>query len=408
MIRDYFFLAFGNLRRRKTRSWLTMIGIFIGIAAIVSLISLGQGLQGYISGEFEKLGSDKIIVQSERIGHPGSSTNKALILTTKDLDTIKNIRGVKDAAGILVKSGPIKFKDEQIVGFTIGIDQAYSDVLGAGILEDYIVDGRSFKYDSDTRKVLVGNNYVYGDLWNKPVRIGNSVVIEEESFRVIGIMEKQGNPFDDNSVIVLKDDLKEVLDLAFEDEESQIIVKTDAGFDPEKVAEDIERKLRKSRNEKEGQETFVVSTSEQIAETFGNIFAIVQAVFVGIASIALVVGGVGIMNSMYTSVLERTREIGIMKAVGGRNKDILTIFLFEAGLLGLIGGAIGIAIGASIAKGVEYAAAITIGSPLLQAALPLWLIFGSLGFSFVIGAVSGLLPALQASKLKPVDALRYE
>jgi len=128
-------------------------------------------------------------------------------------------------------------------------------------------------------------------------------------------------------------------------EESAIYVKTAVGFEPEDVAEDIERKLRKFRSEKEGEETFNVQTSEQLLESFSTIFNVVQAVLIGIAAISLIVGGIGIMNTMYTAVIERTKEIGTMKAVGARNSDILLIFLFEAGLLGLVGGAIGIAIG---------------------------------------------------------------
>ena len=133
-----------------------------------------------------------------------------------------------------------------------------------------------------------------------------------------------------------------------------------------------------------------------------------QAVLVGIAAISLLVGGIGIMNTMYTSVLERTKEIGTMKAVGARNSDILLIFLMESGLLGLVGGAIGIAIGFGLGKGTEYIAGMYLGSGLLRAVFPWYLILGALAFSFIIGSLSGALPAVQASRLKPVDALRYE
>jgi len=143
-------------------------------------------------------------------------------------------------------------------------------------------------------------------------------------------------------------------------------------------------------------------------ETFSNIFGIVQGVLVGIAAISLLVGGIGIMNTMYTSVLERTKEIGTMKAIGAKNSDILQIFLFESGLLGLVGGAIGVALGAGLGKGVQYAAAILLDSDLLQASITLPLVLGALTFSFLIGSLSGIFPAMQAAKLKPADALRYE
>jgi len=134
----------------------------------------------------------------------------------------------------------------------------------------------------------------------------------------------------------------------------------------------------------------------------------VQAVLVGIAAISLLVGGIGIMNTMYTSVLERTKEIGTMKAVGAKNSDILFIFLFESGLLGLVGGAIGIGIGIGLGEGAEYIASVGLGTNLLQAVFPWYLILGALLFSFLIGTLSGIFPAMQAAKLKPADALRYE
>jgi putative ABC transport system permease protein len=129
---------------------------------------------------------------------------------------------------------------------------------------------------------------------------------------------------------------------------------------------------------------------------------------VGIAAISLLVGGIGIMNTMYTSVLERTKEIGTMKAVGAKNSDILLIFLFESGLIGLIGGIIGTLLGLGISKTVEFIAITSLHTTLLQAAVPFYLVGGCLSFAFLIGALSGTIPALMASKLKPVDALRYE
>ena len=404
MIKDYFFLSVSNLRRRKLRSWLTMIGIFIGIAAVVSLISLGQGLQDAINEQFEQLGKDKIIIQPKSLGPPGSVASASLILTSKDLEVIKNVRGVEWAIGNLIKQGQAKFKDETNIGFAAGIEpddlKKMSEIGGFKIL-----DGREIK-KGDKYKVVVGYNHAYGDIWKRKIQIGDRIEIEGVEFRVVGVMDKIGNPIDDSILYMPKEVLKEILNV--KDEESQIVVKTAAGFNPENVADDIKRKLRRFRGEKEDEETFNIQTSEQLLETFGNIFGIVQGVLVGIAAISLLVGGVGIMNTMYTSVVERTKEIGTMKAVGAKNSDILQIFLFESGLLGLIGGAIGVGIGMGLAKGAEYFAALALGTDLLKASTNPLIYLGALAFSFVIGSASGLLPAMQASKLKPVDALRYE
>ena len=154
-------------------------------------------------------------------------------------------------------------------------------------------------------------------------------------------------------------------------------------------------------------ENFQVVTPAQIAEQINNVLGVVQIVLVGIAAISLVVGGIGIMNSMYTSVLERTREIGIMKSIGARNEDILKIFLIEAGLLGLVGGVFGVAIGVGIGKVVEIFAA-SAGYGLLKVPINFWIIGFGLGFAILVGTVSGALPAIRASKMNPVDALHYE
>lgn len=404
MINDLFILGLNNLKRRKLRSWLTMIGIFIGIAAVVSLLSLGQGLKNYITEEFENLGTDKIIIQSKSLGPPGSATNKKLILTSKDLKNIENINGVEKTAGILLKSDIVTFKDESKVVFTLGIDDDYLSIFdNLGNFE--VVEGRELN-NRDKFNVVVGNNHAFGDIWDRNIQLRDTIKIQGKKFKVVGVRGKIGNPFDDNAISMSKETLKEILELG--DEESQIIAKIDVGFDIKEVAEKIKEELRKSKKEKEDQETFEVNTSEQLLDSFTNIFAVVQGVLVGIAAISLLVGGIGIMNTMYTSVLERTKEIGTMKAIGAKNSHILLLFLIESGLLGLVGGLIGILIGIGLAKLAEYFATIYIGTPLLKASMSLYIIFGALIFSFLIGAVSGIFPAMQASKLKPVDSLRYE
>jgi putative ABC transport system permease protein len=201
-------------------------------------------------------------------------------------------------------------------------------------------------------------------------------------------------------------DVKEVFGI--KDEYSIIVVQVRDINQINDVAEKIKEVMRKDRDEKKGQEDFSVQTPEQAISSVKTILNIINAIVIGIAAISLIVGGIGIMNTMYTSVLERTREIGIMKAIGARNRDVLLIFLIESGLLGLVGGAIGIGIGFSIGKIVEYAAGVYLGTTLLRAVFPIELILGSLAFSFFIGMLSGVLPAFQASRLKPVEALRYE
>jgi putative ABC transport system permease protein len=176
----------------------------------------------------------------------------------------------------------------------------------------------------------------------------------------------------------------------------------------QQISENINSKLIKFRGLTEKTKDFYISTPEELLASFDIILNIITAFLVGIAAISLLVGGIGIMNTMYTSVLERTKEIGTMKAVGAKNSDILWIFLFESGLIGLIGGIMGVVLGYGISKTVEIIAITSLKTTLLRAAVPPYLLFGCLGFAFLIGALSGTIPALMASKLKPVDALRYE
>jgi len=403
-MKDYFSLSFNNLKRRKTRSWLTMIGIFIGIAAVVALISLGQGLQTAIEKQFEDFGSDRIIIQEKGLqGPPGSGTSQSTKLTSEDIEIIKGVRGVESAAGMLLKTARIEHNDEIKFNFIVGIPLASDEKEALDFFN--VESGRDLKEDDD-KKAVVGISYAEGKVFDKKLDLGNRIIIEGESFEIVGIMERIGNPYDDASVVIPKETMGEIYNI--EDEESQIYVKVKDVNEIDRVKEDIERELRKERGEEEGRETFEVTTAEQFLEAFMNIFGVVQAVLVGIAAISLLVGGIGIANTMYTSVLERTKEIGTMKAVGAKNSDILILFLIESGMLGLIGGVIGIIIGIGLSKTAEYIAMTQLGTNLLQASVDPILIGGALAFSFLIGAISGVFPAMQASKLKPVDALRYE
>jgi len=181
----------------------------------------------------------------------------------------------------------------------------------------------------------------------------------------------------------------------------------DSSVDSGKLADKIEEKLRRHRGEEEGKETFFVQTFEDAMEMFGNIMNILNGVLALIALISLVVASVNIMNTMYTAVLERTNEIGIMKAVGAKNRDIMFIFIFESGLLGMVGGIAGVILGYLIAKTGGGIAAAS-GVAMLQPFFPTYLTVGCILFAFSIGAIAGIMPAYRASKLKPVDALRYE
>lgn len=406
MLKDYFFLAFNNLKRRRLRSWLTVIGIFIGIAAVVALISLGQGLQNAVNKQFEILGADKITIMGKAgfITSPIASELSSKPLTEKDIEIIEKISGVESVTGYLIKSLSVEFKGEKREILISGIEPEIYLKMFEGTYK--IEEGRDFK-TGDKRKIVIGYNTANKD-FEKKIKVGNKIVISGEEVEIIGILEKIGNPADDSAIIMTLDSLRE---LSNEPRIlSMIFVKIKSGVDVNEVAEDIEKTMKKDRNEKlaDKPKTFSIQTSEQLLGVFGDILSVIQAVLVGIAAISLLVGGIGIMNTMYTSVLERTREIGTMKAVGAKNSDILFIFLFESGLLGFVGGVIGIGIGVGLGKIAEYLAVNALGVGFFSAYFSWYLIISALAFSFLIGTLSGILPAMQAAKLKPADALRYE
>jgi putative ABC transport system permease protein len=403
MFFDYFIIALRNLLKRKLRSWLTMLGIFVGIIAVVSLISLGQGMQESINQQFETLGTNRIIITPGGVNFgPTTASLVTDTLTEDDFDEVMSVNGVENIMQVLAHSAKVEFKDEvsypQVWG--VSLDKAGLEVQeGVSFLE--IESGRSFR-SSDSGKAILGN-IIAEDGFEKPVKVGNSIFIDDENFDVIGIQKYAGTGVHDVLIRIPLDDARDMWE---EPEEiSTLFVVTDPDLDTEMIAKDIESKLRKSRDVEEGEEDFQVASAQQSIEQLQGILGIVQVVLVGIAAVSLIVGGIGIMNTMFTSVLERRKEIGIMKSIGAKNSDVFLLFFMESGLLGVVGGIIGIVLGFGVSKIAEIVA-IQLGASFFQSYFGLPLIIGALAFSFVVGSLSGTLPAIQASRLNPVDALR--
>lgn len=401
MIKDYFRLAVENIRHRRLRSLLTIIGIVIGIAAVVALVSLGQGVQKVVMDEFQKLGTDKIFVTSAA-GFTGSSG--VAPLTSRDIEIIERTRGVDQALGVRFASARVEKQDEQIIQTVIAVptDDKYKLVEESYNFE--YEQGRPLR-DGDKYKAMIGHDLHAERVFDNPVSLGDKIAVNGQRFDVVGILKEMGDPDVDNGIIISDEAYEEVFKST---DENYILVRVKAGEDPLMVAENIKKELRNYRNVKENEEDFDVQTTDELLDSFDAILNALTAIVVGIAAISLFVGGVGIMNTMYTAVLQRTNEIGIMKAIGAKNDQILKIFLIESGMIGLIGGAIGIALGIGLSKIIEFIGRVALDTVLLQAYFPWYLIIGALGFAFFVGTLSGLLPALQASRQNPVEALRYE
>ena len=400
---DSFILAIKNIRHRRLRSWLTMIGIFIGIAAVISLIGLGEGLRGTITSQFGFLGSDVLSVQAEGLGMAGPPGTGVIDPLTTDLTKkIEKVPGVETAFNRYVESGTLEFRDKYGIGFAASVPEGEHRKIFEEMSNLKAEQGRLLK-DGDGRRIVLGNSFADEDFFG--VKAGDRVLLNDIKYEVVGILEKKGSFMVDMAVFVNENIL--IDDLGADREKVNIIaVKVKDVNDIDKVQEDIEKLLRKERGVKEGEEDFSVQSPQATLESLNDILFGVQLFVTIIAVISLLVGGIGIMNTMYTAVIERTKEIGIMKAIGAKNMDVFSIFFFESGFMGFVGGLIGIALGLGIAYGLAFAGRLILGVDLIQAHVSITLIIETLVFSYVLGTLFGVLPAVRASRLRPVESLR--
>ncbi|MFH1072437.1 MAG: ABC transporter permease [Nanoarchaeota archaeon] len=405
MIQDYVRLAISNLMKRRLRSWLTMLGVIIGIAAVISLIGIGEGLRLFVTNQFNVAGADVLTIQASGTGQGPPGTGVVNPLTTTQLERIRDINGVKTALGRIIQGANVEFNDKTQLGFLASMpDSPYRKDVEE-IISYKVEQGRLLK-DGDNTRIVVGNDFTNEDRYGKKVEIGSTLLIEGKPFTVVGILKKKGS-FTIDSAILMNEDVMRTTAGRQKEEYDIIAAQADKGVLPKDVKENIEKVLRKERNVKVGEEDFTVETSESALRNLNStLFAIQLFVYI-IAGISIIVGGIGITNTMYTAVLERINDIGTMKAIGARNSDIFTIFFAESGLIGMIGGAIGIALGYMLAQAMAAGARAALGLDMIQAHVSPWLVLGALLFSFIVGTLAGLLPAYQASKLNPVDALNY-
>jgi putative ABC transport system permease protein len=392
-----------NLWHRKTRSILTIVSILMGIAAVFALMSFGLGIQSYVDQVAADAGTDKLFIMARSMGAPG--TDDTFSLTAEDVSFVDKRKGVKETEAMYMAPAQIEFKGEKRFYFLVAFDTRKSDFVEQAMTVE-IEKGRRLG-KGDDNMVILGYNYMIEDkIFSREITTGDKVYINAELFEVAGFYTEVGNPGDDANIIITKDAFERLYPEK-KDRFSYVMLQAESGVDTEELAETLEEKLGRFKGMEEGKETFYVQTFADLLETFGTVIDIINNVLLLIAFVSLVVAAVNIMNTMYTAVLERTKEIGVMKAIGARNEDILFIFVFESGVLGLIGGVLGIIVGYLIASaGGAFAAAS--GYSTLQPTFPLWLIIGCIVFAFFVGAISGFLPARQASRLRPVDALRYE
>ena len=404
MIRDYIKIALKNIKKRKLRAFLTLLGILIAIATIFMLISISLGLRNAVNEQFRLLGADKFFIQPQgQLGGPG--TGGAVQLTEDDVKVVEKIAGVKEVSPWVATSAKVEFDKQTRYTSVVGIDLETADLF----LENRAYEaeiGRVIK-EGDTTDVMIGSQYLHNNFFSKPLKIGDRILInDKEEFKVRGILETIGNPGDDRLIYMPIDNFRDLFGI--KDRLDTIVVQVNDEENIQEIADKAQKELLKKRGLTEKTRDFTILTPEELLGSFSGVLNIITAFLLSIAAISLLVGGIGIANTMYTSVLERTREIGIMKAIGARNSDILIIFLTESALLGLVGGIVGVALGILVSKTIEFIAINSLGTTLLQAAIPAYLVIGCLLFAALIGAISGTFPAYNATKVRPVEALRYE
>ncbi|MBT4870669.1 MAG: FtsX-like permease family protein [Candidatus Diapherotrites archaeon] len=384
-----------NLRREGLRTFLTLIGVVIGIAAIVSMVSIGAGLGVAVEQQLDSLGAETILVI------PAGIQNIRTTLTDNDIDRLKGISGVDNVAPIYSESAVMEFNGEKI-----SVSISATSAEDAEIFDDTgffdVSEGRDFERNESTA-ILIGNE-IANNYFEKKINVRKQILVNGEPYKVIGILAPQaqsfgGGPDTGNSVFMSLDGLQRITSTT----EPSIIFVT--ALDKESINETSDD-IKDYFENKYGEGSVIVYTTDEILEQVNLLLGVITIFIMGIASISLIVGGIGIMNAMVTSVLERTKEIGLYKAIGASNTKVLSIFLLEAAFIGLIGGIIGILIGLGLASLIAI-----VGSVLnyaLVAVVTPEIVLGGLGFSIIIGMVSGFYPALRASRLDPVEALRYE
>ena len=404
MIFDLAKLSSQNLTRRGKRSWLTIIGILIGIAAIVSLFSISQGLEDSVNQEFEELGANVIYILpgSGLGGLTQAGSESGTFLQESDLEAVRRVQTVDEAGPMVYAQSSGEFRGEQQRVPLIGIptDSSQEMIMRTNNIE--VEEGRSIR-STDQFSGLAGANLASGNIFERELGLRDQIIVDDTKVRVIGLVAQSGDPEYDRSIVLPIESARDIID----DPEriDYIMAEPLPGQNTSKVAESIEEELRLERNVQEGEEGFTVSTADDLLESSLGILNTVQSVVIGIVSIALLVGGLGIMNTMYMSVSERTNEIGIMKAVGATKKQILSIYLVESGILGLIGGLIGTLLGLGISEVAFYFIRQSAGIPLYPNR-SLMLVGGALAASFFLGVISGFLPARKAANLEPVEAIR--
>lgn len=401
MFKEYLKIAIKNLRTRKLRSYLTILGIVIGVFLIMSLLSLSQGLKNRVLTELRGVGTNIVTIIPGSVSDIFTNLVSGVTLSQEDMNVISRTPGVQAVVPEIFKGVQMKYQDSNKTVFLFGADIKNNLSLYTTDLGFKLAGGR---WPLPGRNEIVVGNLVPSSIF-PGMKVGDQVVIAGRRFTIVGILKSLGNRNDDSSVMIDLDMFRTITGINTNDA-PEALAEIAPGYSPDQVAKAIEANLEQNAKKRVGQTTqssYSVLTSDALSGIVGSVLGVIQVAVIAFASIAIVVGGIGIMNTMYTSVRERTKEIGILKAIGAKNSTVVNIFLIESGIIGLIGGIGGMIFGLGLAEIAQ-----AVGGQYIRASItPGIIAFGFL-FSIGVGCLSGYFPARSAAKLKPVDALRYE
>lgn len=393
-----FSLAFKNLAHRRRRSALTILGIALGTTLILTLMLLGSGMERAVSERMASFGSDLIVVTPGKESEIFSSFGGKAKIRDRDVSAVRSVEGVRLVAPASMTSFKVDYRGEAKSSIVMGTPWAESKIL-FGESQGFTISEGRWPDREEANEVVLGA-LVANKTFRQQVRLNDGVEIRGRRFVVAGIFKPTGDTGDDSGIYVSFEQLRRMTGGTGA---SMVYVKSAAGYEPSAVAAAIRAKLSRQP----GIGDFTVMTSTEAVNLIGDILGIIGIVLGSIAAVALVVGGVGVMNTMFTAVMERTREIGVYKAIGATDRQVLSIFLTEAALLGALGGVIGAVVAWGLAKAAELAARAAGSAALSVAFEPVTFVLVVL-FSAGLGTLFGAMPAWQAARLRPTEALKYE